>query len=105
MPRITLTSPAVSTISHNIAVAVETPLPGRVSPALPCLPRNAHSSSVAKAAPTNWATMYAGTRFHGKSPRAAKATLTAGFRCAPETVPMNKMMAATISAGATTFAP
>ena len=30
--------------------------------------------------------------------------LTAGFRCAPETVPMNRMMAATISAGATTLA-
>ena len=56
-------------------------------------------------APRNWATMYAGTRFHGKSPRAAKAMLTAGLRCAPETVPMNKMMAITISAGATTLAP
>src|SRR5205085_8917243 len=63
------------------------------------------SSNVARTAPRNWATMYAGTRFHGKSPRAAKATLTAGLRCAPETVPMNKMMAATISAGATTRAP
>ncbi len=31
--------------------------------------------------------------------------LTAGLRCAPETVPMNKMMAITISAGATTLAP
>ena len=40
-----------------------------------------------------------------ESPRNANATLTGGFRCAPETVPMNKMMAATISAGATTRAP
>ena len=31
--------------------------------------------------------------------------LTAGLRWAPETVPMNKMMAITISAGATTLAP
>jgi hypothetical protein len=48
--------------------------------------------------------MYAGTRFQGKSPRAANARLTAGLRCAPETVPMNRMMAATMSAGATTRA-
>ena len=53
----------------------------------------------------NWATMYAGTRFHGKSPRSAKPMLTAGLRWAPDTVPMNRMMAATISAGATTRAP
>ena len=31
--------------------------------------------------------------------------LTAGFRCAPEILPMNKMMAMTVSAGATTAAP
>jgi len=30
--------------------------------------------------------------------------LTAGFRCAPDTLPMNKMMAITMSAGATTAA-
>ena len=30
--------------------------------------------------------------------------LTAGFRCAPDTLPMNKMMAMTISPGATTAA-
>ena len=30
--------------------------------------------------------------------------LTAGFRCAPETLPMNKMMAMTVSAGAMTAA-
>src|SRR5215471_3539819 len=84
VPRITLTSPVVSTSSHSIAVAVEMPDPGRVSPALPCLPISAHSSSVAKIAPRNWATTYAGTRFHGKSPRSAKATLTAGLRWAPE---------------------
>jgi len=105
VPRITLTSPVVSTSSHSIAVAVEMPDPGRVSPALPCLPISAHSSSVAKIAPRNWATTYAGTRFHGKLPRSAKATLTAGLRWAPETVPMNKMIAVTISAGATTRAP
>src|SRR5215471_14618831 len=105
VPKITLTSPAVSTSSHSIAVVVEIPAPGRVSPALPCLPISAHNNNVAKIAPRNWATTYAGTRFHGKSPRAANAKLTAGFRCAPDTVPMNKMMAITISAGATTLAP
>ena len=104
MPKITLTSPVVSTTSHHIAVAVEMPWPGSVRPALPCLPISAHSTSVARIAPRIWATMSAGTRFQGKSPRSANATLTAGFRCAPETAPMNKMMAATISAGATTFA-
>ncbi len=30
--------------------------------------------------------------------------LTAGFRCAPEILPMNKMMAMTVSAGAVTAA-
>ena len=57
VPRITLTSPAVRTASHSIAVIVEMPLPGRVSPALPCLPISAHSSSVARTAPANWAAM------------------------------------------------
>ena len=46
--------------------------------------------------------MYPGTRFHGKSPRSAKASDTTGFRCAPETAPMNRMIAITISPGATT---
>ena len=57
VPRITLTSPAVSTISHSIAVVAEMPGPGRVRPALPCLPISAHSSKVAAMAPRNWATM------------------------------------------------
>ena len=40
-----------------------------------------------------------------KSPRSANAMLTARLRWAPETAPMNRMMAATISAGAMTSAP
>src|SRR3954452_19805067 len=48
--------------------------------------------------------MYPGTRRHGKSPRGANASDTAGFRCAPETAPMNRMIAITISPGATTAA-
>src|SRR5579863_4461576 len=48
--------------------------------------------------------MYPGTRFQGKSPLNAKPILTAGFRCAPETAPMNRMMAMTMSPGATTAA-
>src|SRR5689334_3558295 len=51
-----LNRPAGSTISHSIAATAEIPLPGRVSPALPCLPTNAHSTSVAKIAPRSWAT-------------------------------------------------
>jgi hypothetical protein len=39
-------------------------------------------------APTNSATIYAGTRFQGKLPRIAKANVTAGLRCAPDTAPM-----------------
>jgi hypothetical protein len=31
--------------------------------------------------------------------------LTAGFWCAPETLPVHKMMAMTVSAGAVTAAP
>ena len=56
-PRMTLTRPVVSTISHSRAVPALMPLPGRVRPALPCLPSRATSSSVAKMAPMNWATM------------------------------------------------
>ena len=48
--------------------------------------------------------MYPGTRRQGKSPRAAKARLTAGFKCAPDTLPMNKMIANTINPGAVTAA-
>ncbi len=48
--------------------------------------------------------MYPGTRSHGKSPRSANATLTAGLRWAPDTLPMNRMTASTISAGAVTAA-
>ena len=55
-------------------------------------------------APTSWTMMYPGTRRHGKSPRAAKAMLTAGFRCAPDTAPMNRMIAITMSPGAVTAA-
>ncbi len=48
--------------------------------------------------------MYPGTRCHGKSPRSANAMLTAGLRCAPDTLPMNRMIAITINPGATTAA-
>ena len=48
--------------------------------------------------------MYPGTRCHGKSLRRANAILTTGLRCAPETFPMNRMMAITIRPGATTAA-
>ena len=48
--------------------------------------------------------MYPGTLHHGKSPRNANAMLTAGLRCAPDTRPMNKMIAITINPGATTAA-
>ena len=45
-----------------------------------------------------------GTRPQGKSRRNAKAIDTAGLRCAPEILPMKRMMAITINAGATTAA-
>lgn len=48
--------------------------------------------------------MYPDTRRQGKSPRRPNATLTAGLRCAPDTLPMNNMVARTIKAGATTAA-
>ncbi len=48
--------------------------------------------------------MYPGTLHHGKSPRRANPKLTAGFRWAPDTLPMNKMIASTISPGAVTAA-
>ena len=46
--------------------------------------------------------MYPGTRRQGKSLRSEKASVTAGLRCAPETAPMNRMIAITISPGAAT---
>ena len=48
--------------------------------------------------------MYPGTRRHGKSPRSENAMVTAGFRWAPDTLPINMMIAITISPGATTAA-
>ena len=48
--------------------------------------------------------MYPAARRHGKSPRSPNAIVTAGFRCAPETAPMKRMIAITISAGAVTAA-
>ena len=48
--------------------------------------------------------MYPGTRRQGKSPRSENATLTAGLRWAPDTLPMKRMIAITISPGATTAA-
>ena len=61
-------------------------------------------NQAARVAPINWTTMYPGTRRHGKSPRSAKAMLTAGLRWAPDTLPMNRMMPSTIRAGAVTAA-
>ncbi len=54
--------------------------------------------------PISWTKMYPGTRRQGKSPRAAKATLTTGLRCAPDTAPMNRITAITVRPGALTAA-
>src|SRR5438132_2202236 len=47
---------------------------------------------------------YPGTRAHGKSPRSAKATVTTGFRCAPESAPSERITAITVRPGAVTSA-
>ena len=47
--------------------------------------------------------MYPGTRRHGKLPRTANASVTAGLRWAPEIVPMKKMIPMTIMPGARAF--
>ena len=52
----------------------------------------------------SWTTTYPGTRRQGKSLRRANARLTAGLRWAPETAPMKRMIAITISPGAATAA-
>ena len=80
------------------------PGPGSVAPIMPTFPKMSKRNRQATAAPRSWAPMYPGTRFQGKSPRAAKAILTAGLRWAPETAPMNRMMAMTMRPGATTAA-
>ena len=46
----------------------------------------------------------AGNATPGKSRRRLNASVTAGFRCAPETAPMKKMTAITMSPGAATAA-
>ncbi|MFM2438217.1 MAG: hypothetical protein RLZ55_1036, partial [Actinomycetota bacterium] len=41
--------------------------------------------------------MYAGTRHQGTSPRVAKATVTAGLRWLPLSLPRNRMTAKTVT--------
>src|SRR5262245_5611142 len=100
----TLTSPAVRTSSMSSACHDRIPAPGSVAPRPPSLPSTAQRNRHARVAPTSWRRTYPGTRFHGKSRRAAKASMTAGFRWAPDTAPMNRMIAMTIRPGATTAA-
>ncbi len=95
-----LTSPTVRISSHSIAVVALIPSPGSVIPAVPCSCSNAVSVRTARTAPNDCAMTYAGTRFHGKSPRHANATVTTGFKCAPDTDPMKRMIAAIMSPGA-----
>src|SRR5579871_4724677 len=102
VPRIVLTRPTVRTTSMENACRSVMPGPGSVAPRPPTRPKRAARNAAAPMAPISWATMYPGTRFHGKSPRAANAMLTAGLRWAPEVAPMNRMMAITMRPGATT---
>src|SRR5215218_4427224 len=90
---------------HHHRLAVADPGPGPVAPNDPTLPNIAHNTSTARVDPSSSATMYPGTRRQGKSPRRAKPRVTAGFRWAPLTAPMNKMIARTIRPGAVTPAP
>ena len=76
-----------------------TPMPGKVRPAVPSLPSNAASRSMARIAPANWAATYGGTRCQGKSPRRAKARLTTGLRWAPEMAPKDRIMLITVKGG------
>ena len=59
-------------------------------------------NSAASVAPISRTTTQPEPRRHGKSRRRANAMLTAGFRCAPETLPTNRITANTVSPGATT---
>ncbi len=53
------------------------------------MPPNTHGEEAGGGEPAHaWASRYPGTRFHGKSPRRAKAHVTDGLRWAPDTVPM-----------------
>ena len=84
----TVTSPKVSTISMTSAELVAIPRPGNVPPKRSAEPNKARSSPAASTAPHSCATRSPGTRCHGKWPRAANATVTAGFRWAPEASPI-----------------
>src|SRR5512132_2063302 len=105
VPKITLNNPTVRISSITIAWTSLIPAPGSVAPSDPTLPNIAQSNSTAKVEPSSSAMMYPGTRRHGKSPRRAKPRVTAGFRWAPLTAPMNRMIASTIRPGAVTLAP
>ena len=72
---------------------------------MPTVPNIASRKRTASVAPASWTTMYPGTRRQGKSPRAAKAMLTAGLRWAPDTAPIERMIAITVRPGAVTSAP
>ena len=104
VPRITPTRPVVSTSSHSIAVVVEMRGPAGSGPRRPRSPISADST---------WRRAW----HRSTGPRCRRAPASTGSRraartiycrvrrCAPETVPMNKPTAATISAAATTAAP
>src|SRR5262245_207666 len=100
----TLTSPVVRTSSISSACHEWTSAPGSVAPRPPTLPSIPQRNKQAIVAPTSCKRTYPGTRLHGKSRRAAKASVTAGFKWAPDTAPMKRMIAITIRPGAVTAA-
>ena len=102
VPRMVVTSPQVRATSMRNAWASVTWGPGMVAPRRPMVPKIERRKRQPSSPPAVWATTYRGTRTHGNSRRKAKATLTTGFRCAPETAPIARITAMTMSAGATT---
>jgi len=99
-----LTNPAVSASSISIACQAWMPGPGTVAPSCPLSPNTASRNRHARAAPRSWAITYPMQRLQGKSPRSPNAIDTTGFRWAPETPPMNRMIAMTVRPGAVTAA-
>src|SRR3712207_6463368 len=78
--------PAVMAASINAASSAVSPRPGAVAPrcsAWAVLPHRQRSSAVPTRAPSSWAMTYPAKSWACTWPRTQKASVTAGFRCAP----------------------
>ncbi len=100
--RMVVISPQVIAASTASAPAGPTPIAafGRVTPASAGSPSSSRRASAASVAPMHWAKTYAGTFRQASRRSIANATVTAGFRCAPQIGPTVSIMQNTTSPNA-----